>query len=208
MTVPLVDYLIARDGPPPREGLAYDYVLGGDGLYVSAENRYLEVRVPVAPASVRGLPNLYPSVTLRGGRIPQAIWDQVVAIACADTEREVLLVVSLEPSGYQLLRPRQLAGPVSIHYRPPCDVLLQIHSHGCYPASFSRTDDADEQGLGLYGVIGRLDCDQPQVSLRAGAYGYFLPVPWETVFAGDRGVFRDRNFDPPEATEDSHVLSG
>src|SRR5207237_16691 len=109
LTLPLVDYLIARDGMPPRCGQAYDYVLGGDGLYLSAENRYLDVRVPVAPGPVRGLAPLYPACTLRHGRLPQPIWDQIVAVARADTEREVLLVVSLEPSGYQLLRPAQIA---------------------------------------------------------------------------------------------------
>ncbi len=58
--MPLVDYLIARDGVPPRRGLAYDYVLGGDGLFLAAGNRSREVRVPMAPACVSGLPALYP----------------------------------------------------------------------------------------------------------------------------------------------------
>ena len=204
--MPLVDYLIARDGAPPRRGLAYDYVLGGDGLFLAAGNRSLEVRVPVAPACVRGLPAIYPCLSLRGGRLPQSLWDQIAAVMCARPERELLLAVSLEPSGYQLLQPRQIADATSIVYRPLCDVLLQIHSHGAYPARFSATDNADELGLGLYGVLGRLDCDRPEVALRVGAYGYFMPLPWETVFAGDRGRFRDRNFDPPEETEDDSGL--
>ena len=37
-------------------------------------------------------------------------------------------------------------------------------------------------------------------------YGYFMPLPWETVFAGNRGRFRDRNFDPPGQTEDGSGL--
>jgi hypothetical protein len=58
-------------------------------------------------------------------------------------------------------------------------------------AYFSRTDDADEQGLGLYAVVGRLDTDRPEVVLRAGCYGHFLPLPWEAVFEGERLPFRD-----------------
>ena len=58
---PLVDYLIARDGLPARRGLAYDYVVAGDGLFVVAENRFFAVRVPVATATVRGLPPNDPS---------------------------------------------------------------------------------------------------------------------------------------------------
>src|SRR5581483_4395897 len=131
---------------------AYDYVVAGDGLYVVADNRYLAARVPVVRATVRGLPPLYPSLTLRAGRLPQGLWDRIVAVACAWPEREVLLAVSLERSGYQLLRPTQLAGPASVVYLSPRDALLQVHSHGAYPARFSPTDDGDEQGFALYGV--------------------------------------------------------
>ena len=31
---------------------------------------------------------------------------------------------------------------------------------------------------------------RPEVTLRVGAYGYFLPIPWETVF---EGRWRQRN---------------
>jgi PRTRC genetic system protein A len=202
----LVEYLVARSGPPRRRGLAYDYVVAGDGLYVVADNRYLAARVPVARASVRGLPPIHASLTLRGGRLPQRLWDQIVAIACARPEREVLLAVSLDPSGYQLLRPAQLAGPTSLVYRPPRNALLQIHSHGAYPAHFSQTDDADEQGFSLYGVVGRLGSERPQVVLRVGVYGYFMLVPWEAVFAGDRGPFCDVGFDGPDGMDGTGAL--
>ncbi len=206
MSAALVEYLVARNGPPPRCGLAYDYVVAGDGLYVVADNRYLAARVPVARAVVRGLPPLYPSLTLHDGRLPQELWDQMVAIACARPEREVLLAVRREPPGYQLLRPAQLAGPTSVVYRPPRAALLQVHSHGAYPAHFSLTDDADERGFGLYGVVGRLGSERPEFALRVGVYGYFLPVPWEAVFAGDRGPFRDVGFDGPDGMESTGAL--
>ena len=81
--VALVEYLIARDGPPPRRGLAYDYVLAGDGLYLAARNRHLDIRVPVAAVPVRGLPPIYPSVTLRTGRLPAEIWEAHRRVAAA-----------------------------------------------------------------------------------------------------------------------------
>lgn len=202
----LVEYLVARDGVPSRRGLAYDYVLAGDGLYLSADNRSLAVRVPVAVATVHGLPPIYPSVTLRSGRLPQGLWDQIVAAAhgLGSCGLEVVLAVTHDAAGYRLVLPPQLVGPVQVVYRPVDAVVLEIHSHHRYPARFSPTDDADEQGLCLYGVVGRLDRARPEVALRVGAYGHFLPVPWETVFAGDRGVFRDANFEPDTegATDD------
>lgn len=196
----LVDYLVARDGPPDPSGLAYDYMLCGDGLFVAARNRYLDVRVPVVSAPVRGLPPLYPSFSLRNGRLPQAIWDVIVAASCAWArfEREVLFgVVHDEIMGYQVVQPRQATGPTAVRYRPLDNVVIEIHSHHRFAARFSATDDADEQSLRVYGVLGRLGSDQPKVALRVGAYGYFMPVPWEAVFDGKRGIFRDVHFDAP-----------
>ena len=48
-------------------------------------------------------------------------------------------------------------------------------------------------------MLGRLGTARPEVALRVGAFGYFLPVPWEAVFAGDRGAFRDAHYEPPDA---------
>lgn len=206
----LVEYLIARDGLPPRRGLAYDYVLAGDGLYLVAENRYLDVRVPIAAADVRGLPPIYPAFTLRTGRLPQEVWEQIVEEARTQgrSGHEVLLAVTYEETaGYLLARPRQVVGPQQVVYQPLSAVVLEIHSHHRYAARFSRVDDADEQRLCVYGVLGRLDGDRPEAALRVGAYGYFLPVPWEAVFAGDRGAFRDAYFDPADGREDEHDLS-
>ncbi|MBI4496619.1 MAG: hypothetical protein HY689_01810 [Chloroflexi bacterium] len=196
--MPLVDYLIARDGLPPRSGDAYDYVLAGDGLYLVTENDALEVRMPVALAQVRGLPPLGPRFFLRGGRIPQAVWEDITAAARLFSARgqELLLAVTHhEGSGYRLVAPRQIAGSMNVLYERFPDVVLAVHSHHRYPAVFSPTDDADEQGFGLYGVLGRLDEDRPEVSLRVGVYGYFFPLPWGAVFDGRRGAFRDANLE-------------
>jgi PRTRC genetic system protein A len=201
----LVDYLIARDGVPSRHGLAYDYVLAGDGLYLVTQNRYLDVRVPVAAVSVRGLPPIYPSFELKIGRLPQALWEHTVTVARAWTVRghEVMLIVTYEEAGgYRLVVPRQATSPTSVVYRPRERTVLEIHSHHRFPAHFSPTDDADEQRLCLYGVLGRLAVEQPEVVLRVGAYGYYLPVPWESVFAGEKGAFRDLSTEPQVADDD------
>lgn len=206
MTGMLVDYLIARDGVPAPSGRAYDYLLAGDGLYVAAENRWLRARVPVARVAVRGLAPVYACVELTAGRLPQALWDAIVAVALARPETEVLLAVTRAASGYRLMRPAQHADAVQIAYRPVPDALLELHSHGRHPARFSPTDDADERGFRLYAVVGGLDGDRPEVALRVGVYGYFLPLPWEAVFAGDRGAFRDGYAAPGEDVEEDDAL--
>ena len=195
---PLVDYLVARDELPARSGDAYDYVLAGDGLYVVAENDALDVRLPLALAEVRGLPPVGPSFMLRGGLIRQELWEDIVAAArlFSTQGQELLLAITYrEDVGYRLVVPRQTAGSLQVLYEQLPDVVLAIHSHHRFPAVFSSTDDADEQGFGLYGVLGRLDQDRPEVSLRAGIYGYFFPLPWGAVFNGSRGTFRDANLE-------------
>jgi PRTRC genetic system protein A len=191
---PLVDYLVARTDLPPRSGLAYDFVLARDGLYVVAENAHLAVRVPVARCLVRGLAPVHAACTLRHGRLPAAFWDEVVRVARARAlvgHETLLAVVHEPPRGCRLLRPPQVAGAARVIYRPTPGTVLEVHSHHRLPDFFSRTDDADEQGLRLHGVLGRLDAACPEVALRVGAYGYYLPLPWEAVFVGERGGVRD-----------------
>jgi hypothetical protein len=60
---------------------------------------------------------------------------------------------------------------------------LEIHSHTeGVPAHFSPIDDHDEQGFGLYGVVGDLGNLFPTIELRLGIYGYFLPLRQSEVF--------------------------
>jgi hypothetical protein len=194
----MVEYQIARDGVPFRKGMAFDYLLAGDGVYLLASNDALEVRVPIASCSVRGLPPAYPACSLRHGRLPQWSWDGIVWAAHVGymRGREVLLSVTFDPGiGYRLTVPPQVAGPECVVYRPAAAAVLEIHSHQSHPAVFSPTDDRDEQGLRLYGVIGRLGAERPEVALRVGAYGHYLPVAWETVFDGDRRPVRDVHFE-------------
>jgi hypothetical protein len=187
VTVHVVDYVVARDGPPRRSGLAYDYVLAGDGLFVAAASHLLDVRVAVASCHIRGLPPLVPACTLMRGRLPIDIWNGILECMRAAHELgcEVLLGVAYESGGYRIVIPRQVVGAVSVQYAPHDDLMLEIHSHRDGPAQFSSIDNSDERRLRLYGVVGHLDQVRPEVALRVGAYGYFLPVPWTSVFDGD-----------------------
>ena len=42
MTMTVVEYLVARDGVTTGKGLAFDYLLAGDGVYLAAESDPLE----------------------------------------------------------------------------------------------------------------------------------------------------------------------
>lgn len=194
---PMVGYLHARDDVPPRLGRAWDIITAGDGVWLATDNPALALRVPVAPCRIRGLAPIGPACALRRGPVPQACWDEAVALFRWHAARgdEYLALVVLDPTGgYRLVVPRQVATPARVAYEVPDGPglpLLHLHSHHRHRAYFSATDDADERGLALYGVVGRLDTAEPEVALRAGAFGHWLPLPWSRVFSGDPGAFRD-----------------
>jgi PRTRC genetic system protein A len=192
--MPFVDYLVAANRLPAPSGLAYDYILAGDGVFVASANSLLEVRIPVAGAVIRGLHPAYALCTLVHGRIPEHISDALLCCVrlAGIAGCEVLAAVAHDAErGYHVVVPEQRVGPTTVEYERHERWLLEVHSHVDGRAYFSSTDSADEQRLRLYGVIGRLDQQRPQVALRVGAYGYFLQLPWTSVFEGDHSEIDD-----------------
>ena len=221
---PFADYLVAREGLPPRSGLAFDYILAADGLFVATEGDLLAVRLPVAPCRLRGdrIAPVGTACALRRGRLPRAVWAACLAHAedAARAGREVAVLVTHRPDGgasgrYRVIRPPQTVTATRAEYDEPAlapgeTVLLSFHSHHAMRAYFSPTDDGDERQLRLYAVVGRLGTPRPEVALRVGFNGHWLPLPWETVFDGERGSFRDAQFDLPDETsvgDTDHNLS-
>ena len=61
------------------------------------------------------------------------------------------------------------------------------------------TDDEDEQGFRIYGVVGRTGEYRPELALRVGVYGHFAPVDYAQAFEGaDPGI-------RPVKTEDNYT---
>ena len=67
----MLNYLIATDPLPPiRPGILYEYILAGNGIYLRAARQGLEVMIPIASLSVRGLPQVEPYLRLEMPKIP------------------------------------------------------------------------------------------------------------------------------------------
>ncbi len=166
------------------QGVGYDYVLGAGGLYVQSESAHLTARVLVAPAEVRGLVPVSEKVALAHGPIPAHVFDLGLSwlLAAPDTER--FFAVRWGGGAYRLVVPPQEGTSASLTYQPPTGVVAEFHSHGRHSAFFSATDDGDEQGFRVYGVVGRLDSPTPELTLRVGIYGHFALLRWSQVFDG------------------------
>ncbi len=165
-------------------GIAYDYVLAGNGLFVEAENAMLRARVRCQALTVRGLGPLEPSLEIKQPPAPGLGFQLLSGLLTASVERYGAL--ARRAGAYEVVWPPQEQGPAHVSYtRPQEPLLLEIHSHPGMGAFFSGTDTADEQGFGLYAVLGLARVKGRNVSavtLRLGVYGYFMPVRWRDVF--------------------------
>ena len=225
-------HLVAHAGPPEPHGLIADVVLDAAGLYLAASTPNLAVRVRLARAVVPNLPVVPMGVTLTQGPIHASIWDALVQSARAAMPHEVLLAViarekadgelfvaaagpytlvepQLDETGTGDWQPQQASG-CAVRATPIPDAVVEVHSHHAMQAYFSTIDDGDETARRVYGVIGRLESQKPEIALRVatGCKPHAVePVPFAQVFAADLGAFRDVHFssDGADAERPSHT---
>ena len=203
-----VGYLVNHpSGLSGSQGIGFDYVLGSGGVYVQSESAQLTARVLVAPCEVRGLAPVSEKVELVNGPIPARLFEVGLRWFGDDPDTERFFAVRWDGRSYRPVVPPQDGTATSVNYRPPAGVVAEFHSHGSSRAFFSATDDGDEQGFRAYGVVGRLDAPDPELSLRVGVYGHFAPVDWPQVFDGPAPGVRLVN-EEPEATEDGNPTTG
>lgn len=173
-------------------GSHYDYVLASNGVFLEASGALLVARVMVAAAEVRGLAPMEPFVRLQHGKIPPYLWELATSELMRDPTQERFVAIVWAGAGYALRVPDQVDSAGGIHgiQRQPSTV-VDLHSHNSMPAFFSGTDDRDEVGFQVYGVLGRINRLKPEYSLRVGIYGAWERVVFPEVFDGSPGEFID-----------------
>jgi PRTRC genetic system protein A len=193
----IVTHHVHKEAPlPPNDARGYQFILADAGVYLRAENRFFDVLLPIARCSIRGLAPLQPHFRLKVPRLPGRLTAAVLADARRARRRDGQLKEALyhfkhDGARVRVLKPAQratAAGVVGVESNP-VDVILDLHSHGNLNAFWSGTDDGDEQGFRVYGVIGRLDT-KPEVRLRLGVYGYWFPLSVSLLF-DEPGPFVD-----------------
>ena len=177
-------------------GSLYDYLVGAGGVYLSATREEFKVRFRIGACDVRGLAEIEEGFEWNVPPAPAELVDALLRKARSEAleDREVLfhLLVS-DTSGWTVLVPPQQqgrthckpldSGPESSHGR----ALIEVHSHHNMPAFFSATDDADEGGFRIYGVVGRV-LEGPEIRVRVGCHGYFWEIPADWVMELPQGM--------------------
>jgi len=212
----LVGYVLNHErrayNPPDLRGGMFDYVLAADGLYLHAKREELEVCFPIAPAEVRGLAECFENFGFDLPKVPEELMCQLCdrAEEWGKERLETLFHLVHSPvypwnDGWELIEPEQSRTPTSCKPDEPCPsaerAIIEIHSHHSMPARFSGTDDKDEVGFRLYGVIGDLR-RSPSIRMRVGCYGYFweIPASWALELPAGLG---DCNAEEGEEAEES-----
>jgi PRTRC genetic system protein A len=195
----LITYYVHRsDSLPPNNAHLYQYILAGNGLFLRAGTPWWEVMMPLLRYPVRGLLPVQPAFRLLIGRLPESLLAAAYQSALTAREkngvfREALYSFHVQDKQVRLMRPRQVATPMSVTSAGLDDptILIELHSHGNIPAFWSSTDDHDEQGIRLYGVMGQLD-SMPEIKFRVGVCGHWKPLFVHQLFTGTTD-FRDAN---------------
>lgn len=159
----LVGYTIS--GKHVESGTFFTYHMAGNGLWISAENEYINATIPIAGVSVRGLPPMNMFLALKHGRIPQRFWDLAYSVIIAHPDEERYIGIRWAGAGYDLYYPEQEGSGAAVKYFTGNDIVMEMHSHPTFAARFSHTDDDDEQGFKVYAVVGNIDKPKPSINL-------------------------------------------
>ncbi len=205
MTAALVSYRLAGTNAQifahlRQKKSLYGYFLAGNGVFVGAANDDFAAVIPVCAARspIRGLPKIEPMVQINR-RVPVALLEKMVDLARRACPSEILFY--LQPCrengipAWRLRVPAQVNSHFSVTPLEEDEeyVPIEVHSHNNMAAFFSETDNRDETGLRIYGVLGRVDQPLVDFRLRVSIYGHYASIPYEFVFEPAREVTNARD---------------
>ncbi len=161
------------------------------------EQRKNEIGCFTAPAeNVREFEDIRAEFKMALPKIPAHIFSKVMGFFKSISDElhyEVLvhILYDTEEKEYIIKVPKQRISEASVNsetdepYPDRYIHVMDFHSHNTMPAVFSGTDNADEKETRLYAVAGRFNRTFPEITVRAGCAGKFIPLNPEDVFEGD-----------------------
>ena len=168
----------------------YTYITAANGIFIYAKRPGLEVMLPMVlfREPIRGLQEITPVVQL-AQRVPVHLLRRMLTESRRAMPNEALFWLTYSYfQRWAMIIPEQQAGRVTVKAvqdYAPIDILMEVHSHNSMRAFFSETDNREETGFRIYAVIGKVEQEQPEISVRVGVYGHFLPVKMEWIFGND-----------------------
>ena len=161
------------------------------------EQRRNEIGCFTAPAeNVREFEDIQAEFKMALPKIPAHIFSKVMGFFKSISDElhyEVLvhILYDTKEKEYIIKVPKQKISEFSVNSETDAPYpdryihVMDFHSHNTMPAAFSGTDNADEKETRLYAVAGRFNRTFPEITVRAGCAGKFIPLNPEDVFEGD-----------------------
>lgn len=177
-----------RFGPAPDMGPGQRVLLAANGLFLQVKTGWLECLIKIGEVhTALHYGQAAPFIRCAFGKVPLRLLLEFVQWAREALPNEVAggLAYSMSSCSLRLVRFEALSqSPHHIEYRiPPLQpdevIAVDLHSHGHDTAYFSPTDDADDMGIKIAGVVGNLDRAAPSSRFRlvVGQVKLDLPSP-------------------------------
>ena len=184
----LAGYQIAdKEVSSIESGTLYDYMFAANGTFIHAKNEIMDVTMPLSiirekEKMIRGLHMLEPKLWLPK-RVPAMDLRYMLHVAQAASPNEILFYFRWSGAEWRMDIPPQKSGHAAVQPLESGEyVPIEVHSHNIMPAFFSSTDNRDENGLRIYGVLGRVDRPVVDFKLRISIYGHYSVLPYQLVF--------------------------
>lgn len=185
-----VDYIVLKDEelPAVRPGHLYEYIFAANGMFVKGGNPYFDAVVPLKTFAydrqyIRGLATVTPYVKLLVPKVPFYILQQILSVSRSVVPLECLFYVEMIGGEWRLVTPQQYQTQTSCKAKDAGRyVPIEVHSHNTMTAFFSRTDDGEETGLRIYGVVGHVDRPVADMRCRVSIYGHRAELPYHWIF--------------------------
>ncbi|MFS1519518.1 Mov34/MPN/PAD-1 family protein [Bacillus sp. SCS-151] len=183
----LSDYISNKEAHP------YNIVASKDGKLYEIRNSLLGTIVtPAKEEQLRRIEQVPKGFQMKLPRIPGYLLQQIISFFRAycneNLDHEVMLQLFWHNNGYFVVDcPTQEVSKARVSAQldneaPDLTEVMQVHSHNSMEAYFSETDNNDEQQFLLYGVVGRLDQQEPDIKIRVGVNGTFYRLSLDYIF--------------------------
>lgn len=131
-------------------------------------------------------------VLLKVHRIPKKILDDIIEYFREDLNNEAIVQIRYNHKSkeFSLVKPlSMITTKVSVdgikfpNVSFDEDIVMTIHSHNTMPAFWSSIDNlAERDEIGIFGVIGNLNNDEPTFNFRGAFNGSFLTLSKDLLF--------------------------
>jgi len=169
------------------------FVMCGDGLWEIRRNSIGIFRRRMTDVKVPGLPcGLSEGFDLAVPKMPLSLLWQAVAFfrevfSLHRSEAAVRAIYDRRRKKYFLDCPQQEVCAAHCHFDrsqtfEDSVIVMEIHSHGLFSATFSQTDDRDEIADRFYGIVGKVEQLFPETCFRLSMGGEHITVGIHEIF--------------------------